>query len=115
MARIVRELTAAGYPKDTPVAVVYRVGWPEEKVIRGALSNIAKKVREAKINLQALILVGPALDESLTKAQAPEDGAPATSHLYSRDYTHLYRKGRRRTAKSAAAPSGSASVAPAGD
>ena len=115
MARIVRELTAAGYPKDTPVAVVYRVGWPEEKIIRGALSNIARKVREAKINLQALILVGPALDESLTKDAAQKDGVPATSHLYSKDYTHLYRKGHRRRAKSAASPAGSASVAPAGD
>ena len=94
--RIVRELTGAGYAKDTPVAVVYRVGWPEEKVIRGTLANIARKVREAKITLQALILVGPALDETLTSVGPGQDEEVATSHLYSQDYTHLYRTSEKR-------------------
>lgn len=102
MTRIVRELVQSGYAKDTPVAVVYRVGWPEEKIIRGTLANIARKVREAKITLQALILVGPALDQALTQVQPGENGEVATSHLYSQDYTHLYRKGRTRAAKARA-------------
>jgi precorrin-4/cobalt-precorrin-4 C11-methyltransferase len=91
MARIVRELRAAGYPKDTPVAVVYRVGWPDQQVIRGTLADIAAKVREAKITLQALILVGPALDPALAQPRQPGEDRP-TSHLYSEDYTHLYRR-----------------------
>ncbi len=90
-ARIVREFRAAGYSKDTPVAVVYRVGWPDQKVIRGTLSDIAAKVREAKITLQALILVGPALDPALRLPDQPGAGS-ATSHLYSADYTHQYRR-----------------------
>ena len=102
--RIVRELTTAGYTGDTPVAVVYRVGWPEEKVIRGTLADIARKVRDAKINLQALILVGPAMDENLTSIQAGENEEVATSHLYSQDYTHLYRTSRRRAAGAMASP-----------
>ena len=96
MTRIVRELQASGYSKETPVAVVYRVGWPEQQVIRGTLANIAAKVRAAKITLQALILVGPALDPSLRQAD-PSDADPATSHLYSEDYTHLYRRSRSRS------------------
>ena len=92
-ARIVRELRAAGYVKETPVAVVYRVGWPDQQVFRGTLADITAKVREAKITLQALILVGPALDPAL-RLGSPLKEAPATSHLYSEDYTHRYRRSR---------------------
>ena len=49
MTRIVRDLEAAGYAKDTPVAIAYRVGWEDEQIIRGTLADIAAKVREAKI------------------------------------------------------------------
>ena len=49
------------YGADCPVAVVYRVGWPDQQIIRGTLSDIGKKVRAAKITRTALILVGPAL------------------------------------------------------
>ncbi len=102
MYRIVRELRAAGYPKDTPVAVVYRVGWPDQKVIRGTLTDIVAKVREAKIALQALILVGKAVDPSLRQPKVAQEGEVASSHLYSESYTHLYR--RSRTAKRSAVP-----------
>jgi precorrin-4/cobalt-precorrin-4 C11-methyltransferase len=97
MTRIVRELRAAGYPKDTPVAVVYRVGWPDEKVIRGTLTDIAAKVRDAKINLQALILVGNVVDPALRNPDLSPSEEVASSHLYSEGYTHLYRQGRSRT------------------
>jgi precorrin-4/cobalt-precorrin-4 C11-methyltransferase len=86
MTKVVRELTSSGYTEDTPVAVVYRVGWPDELVIRGTLKDIANKVRAAKITLQALIIVGDAVDPGL-------DAAGAVSHLYSTDYTHRYRRG----------------------
>ena len=90
-SRIVRELRSAGYPRETPVAVVYRVGWPDQQVIRGTLADIVAKVREAKITLQALILVGPALDPSL-RLPGPPSETPVVSHLYSDGYTHLYRR-----------------------
>jgi len=99
MARIVRELRSAGYPKDTPAAVVYRVGWPDEKVIQGTLDDIAGKVREAKITLQALILVGRAVSPSLRQPAIAEQAAVASSHLYSDGYTHLYRSSRATSAR----------------
>ena len=86
MTKVVRELTSSGYTEDTPVAVVYRVGWPDQLIIRGTLKDIADKVRAAKITLQALIIVGDAVDPGL-------DAAGAVSHLYSADYTHRYRRG----------------------
>ena len=92
MTKVVRELLAAGYPVETPVAVVYRVGWPEEKVIRGDLSDIAAKIRESKITLQALIMVGEAMNPRLRDPLPASEQPQATSHLYSQDYTHLYRR-----------------------
>ena len=86
MTKVVRELTSSGYTEDTPVAVVYRVGWPDQLIIRGTLKDIADKVRAAKITLQALIIVGDAVDPGM-------DAAGAVSHLYSADYTHRYRRG----------------------
>ena len=99
-SRIVRELRTAGYSKETPVAVVYRVGWPDQRVIRGTLADIVAKVREAKITLQALILVGAALDPSLRLPGPPKE-THAASHLYSDEYTHLYRRSRTKTASKA--------------
>ena len=91
MTKIVRELNDAGYPMDTPVAVVYRVGWPEEEIIRGTLSDIAGKVRDAKINRQALVMVGEAMNPDLRSPEYVASQNSATSHLYSQSYTHLFR------------------------
>ena len=52
------------YGEDCPVAVVYRVGWPDEMIFRGTLSDIRKKIRASKITRTALILVGPALSDN---------------------------------------------------
>ena len=106
MFRIARELRAAGYAKDTPVAVVYRVGWPDEQIIRGTLANITPKVRAAKLTLQALILVGGALDPELRQPRSPEQPPAASSHLYSETYTHKYRKARARPVAAHAVPTG---------
>jgi precorrin-4/cobalt-precorrin-4 C11-methyltransferase len=51
------------YGADCPVVVAYRVGWPDQLLIRGTLASIHGKVRAEKITRTALILVGPALRE----------------------------------------------------
>ncbi|WIV51020.1 precorrin-4 C(11)-methyltransferase [Marivivens sp. LCG002] len=63
LREIERQL-APFYGADCPVAVVYRVGWPDQAIIRGSLSDIHAKVREAKITRTALVLVGPALSDN---------------------------------------------------
>jgi precorrin-4/cobalt-precorrin-4 C11-methyltransferase len=45
-------------PGDTPVAVVYHASWPDEKVLRGTIDDIADKVEAAGLERSALILVG---------------------------------------------------------
>ncbi|MEO0830447.1 MAG: precorrin-4 C(11)-methyltransferase [Pseudomonadota bacterium] len=62
LRQIVRELEPF-YGADCPVAIGYRVSWPDQQVLRGTLADIHGKVRDAKITRTALILVGPALGE----------------------------------------------------
>lgn len=52
------------YGADCPCVVVYRVGWPDQLLIRGTLTDVREKVRAAKITRTALIMVGPALSDS---------------------------------------------------
>ncbi len=52
------------YGPDCPVVVAYRVGWPDQRLIRGTLSDIRGRVRAEKITRTALILVGPALERA---------------------------------------------------
>ena len=70
------------YGPACPVAVVYRVGWPDQAILRGTLSDIHAKVRESKITRTALILVGPAL--------ADQHGFP-DSALYNPEHPHVLR------------------------
>ena len=72
-----------GYPKDTPVAVVEKASWPDERVIRGTLDDIASKVNEAGITKTAMIIVGGVLD-----------GAYERSKLYDPAFSHEYRAGK---------------------
>ena len=60
LSQIVDELIPF-YGDHCPVAVVYRASWPDERVIRGTLGNIAARVAETPIDRTALILLGPAL------------------------------------------------------
>lgn len=62
LREIERQLTPH-YGADCPVVVAYRVGWPDQLLIRGTLADIRMKVRAEKITRTALILVGPALGE----------------------------------------------------
>ncbi|MFQ5894947.1 MAG: precorrin-4 C(11)-methyltransferase [Nitrospinota bacterium] len=87
ITKATRALLSGGYPPSTPAAVVYRASWPDEKVIRGTLGDIAQKTREAGIAKQAMILVGKALDEGL---RVP--GAAAASKLYDKHFSHGFRK-----------------------
>ena len=63
MREIERQLVPL-YGADCPVVVAYRVGWPDEMILRGTLSDIRKKVRSQKITRTALVFVGPVLAEA---------------------------------------------------
>lgn len=69
-----------GYEEDTPIAVVYKATWPDEKIIRGTLKDIGEKVKANGVDRFAQILVGDFL--------APEY---EMSKLYDPGFTHMYR------------------------
>ena len=52
------------YPAKTPVAVVQKASWPDERIVRGTLEDIAEKVKESGIEKTAMIVVGDVLDAS---------------------------------------------------
>lgn len=49
-------------PPETPAAVVYHASWPDQKVVRGTVADIAQKAREAGIERTALIVIGKAIE-----------------------------------------------------
>lgn len=80
MDKVVERLIEGGYPETTPIAVVYKATWPEEKSVRGTLLDIAEKVKENNITKTALIMVGEFLGENYNN-----------SKLYDKDFKHEYR------------------------
>jgi len=80
---IVEQLTPS-YGADCPVAVVVRASWPDERVVRGTLADIARKVEAEPIERTALVLVGRALDAHDFRESA----------LYDPDYRRRFRGGR---------------------
>jgi precorrin-4/cobalt-precorrin-4 C11-methyltransferase len=79
---IVQELVPF-YGAGCPAAVVVQASTPDERIIRGSLSDLSAKVAAAKIERTALILVGPAL-----AAHDFRDSA-----LYDADYRRRFRGG----------------------
>jgi len=73
-------LSRTGYSPSTPVAIVYRVSWPDEKIIIGTLEDILDKWDGRVITKTALIMVG--------EVMAKKGGA---SMLYDKKFSHSYR------------------------
>lgn len=85
--RAVDELLAADWSLDTPVAVVQRATWPDQKIVRTTLAGLVRAMGDAHISSHAMILLGWALDPSLI------DKGEHRSKLYDPTFTHRYRKG----------------------
>jgi precorrin-4/cobalt-precorrin-4 C11-methyltransferase len=83
IARVVDELIKGGYHADTPASVVYKATWPQQKIVRGTLSDIVAKVKAQGITETALIFVG--------KVMNPQ--AYDLSKLYDPKFTTGFRKG----------------------
>lgn len=80
ISKVVEKLIVGGYPEDTPVAVVYKATWKDEKQVRGTLKDIADKVKIEGITKTALIMVGRFLGSEYNY-----------SKLYDKDFSHEYR------------------------
>jgi precorrin-4/cobalt-precorrin-4 C11-methyltransferase len=89
LRRIITELRPH-YPADTPVALVYRASWPDERSHRSTLGRLLTEVKAKEWRLTTLLLVGRVLSREVA----------AESRLYAKDYPHIFRKvpKRRRSA-----------------
>jgi precorrin-4/cobalt-precorrin-4 C11-methyltransferase len=76
------ELLKGAYTEQTPAALIYKASWPEEKVLRCCLGNLAQTGAQAGISRTALVLVGDFLD-----------GTKERSKLYDSAFTTGYRQG----------------------
>lgn len=86
MAEKVKEsLMLGGYDKNTPVAVVYKATWEDEKIIRTTVENLPADMEKAGINKTALIIVGNVLGNTYER-----------SKLYDPYFTTEFRKGKEK-------------------
>ncbi len=71
---VVEELVSGGYEKDTPIAIVQRASWPEQKIVRGTLETIVDIVAKEDIDRTTMIVVSRCLgaDYELSRLYAPE-------------------------------------------
>jgi precorrin-4/cobalt-precorrin-4 C11-methyltransferase len=83
LAPILRQLVPH-YGADCPAAVVHRVSWPDEKILRGTLATLREQVKAAGITRTALILVGRVLGQT----------SFSDSRLYAPGHHHVLRPRR---------------------
>lgn len=69
------------YPKETSVAICFRVGWPDEKIRVVPLHQMAEVTEKEKLIRTTLYIISPALGE-VKKVR---------SRLYHPEHSHLFR------------------------
>jgi len=77
-----KDLLAGGYSENTPVAIVYKATWPDEKIFRCTVGTLHKTVKENGLTKTALIIVGECMGDRYDR-----------SKLYDPGFTTEYRKG----------------------
>ena len=80
--KLQEQLLQGAYTPETPAALVYKASWPEEKVVRCPLGELARMGREYEISKTALVLVGDFLSGNYRR-----------SKLYDPSFTTGYREG----------------------
>lgn len=84
IAKSVQEQLLEHYDPGTPVAVLYRVTWKDEEIYTGQLKDLAKIIRDHKLTLTTLVIVGAAIGARQNR-----------SHLYHPEWKHTFRTGKK--------------------
>ena len=85
VAEAVEELLLGGcYTTETPAAIVYKATWPDERIIRTTLGELAKEAEAAGIRKTALLLIGDFLGAQYDN-----------SKLYDPSFTTEFREGKQ--------------------
>ncbi|MBQ3781806.1 MAG: precorrin-4 C(11)-methyltransferase [Bacteroidaceae bacterium] len=69
------------YPPETPVAACYHLTWPDQRIYRGQLKDLARIVHDNHLTLTTMLVVGDAIDNR-----------QGLSELYSAHFSHLFRE-----------------------
>lgn len=85
LSKLVKEAIEGGYKKTTPVAVVYKASWKDQKIIKGTLGGIVKKVKDEKITRTAIVIISDVIDPETYEY----------SKLYDKNFSHGYRKTKK--------------------
>ena len=72
------------YPADTPVAICYRVGWQDEKILIVPLAKMAITTAEHNLTRTTMYIISPAL-------KYLDHSHPTRSRLYHPEHSHLFR------------------------
>lgn len=75
------DLLEGGYPGTTPVAVIYKATWPEERIFRCTVDTLHKTVTENGLTKTSLIVVGGCMGDTYLR-----------SFLYHPGFTTEFRK-----------------------
>ena len=79
--RLQADLLAGGYPGNTPVAVVYKATWPEERIFRCTVESLHQTVTANGLTKTSLIVVGNCMGDKYLR-----------SLLYHPSFTTEYRE-----------------------
>jgi precorrin-4 C11-methyltransferase len=86
LSRSIQEQLLTAYAPETPVAILYRVSWPDEKIIVTRLQDLHSEIRKHNLTRTTLILVGEAIGSRKNR-----------SRLYHTTHAHIFRRrGRAR-------------------
>jgi precorrin-4/cobalt-precorrin-4 C11-methyltransferase len=85
LTHVVSELLAH-YRPETPVALVQKATWPEERIWFGSLAMMMDQITPAEWELSTILIIGEVLNR---------DGG-SESRLYSAEFSHRYRKSTKK-------------------
>ena len=89
LSKLVKEAIMGGYKKSTPAAVVYRASWNDQKIIKGTLNDIVKKVQDERITRTAIVIISDVI----------EPKSYEYSKLYDKEFSHGYRKAKIKSSR----------------
>jgi precorrin-4/cobalt-precorrin-4 C11-methyltransferase len=82
LGELIEKLKSGGYSGDTPMAIVEKASWPDQKIFRGTLDTMLEVMKDEDVPRTAMVVVGNALGNEYEK-----------SKLYDPEFTHMFRKG----------------------
>ncbi len=80
--KVKADLIEGGFESETPVAVVYKATWPDQKILRTTLTELPEAMAKEGITKTAMIVVGHVLDSDYK-----------LSKLYDPTFSTEFRKG----------------------